>query len=197
MNHFKPKDVTEIPPHYIEVVKQLESQHELCIHGSRRKILEHTDIDTDMFWEIHRKTYSRCAKEGLKPIRIWRLRDNAYGLKMLVDKEKEKQCSLHRLEQLYASVLQDLMSDWIGESSESYPDIIRKEDVNHFDFFVKRGHNGTGSLIRGLIFWFSLQNDVMCHSEYDPCHHGEPYMWIRKSALEHVKQVLNFVYNKQ
>ncbi len=106
-------------------------------------------------------------------------------------------CSYEVLEKSYNEVYTSMITGWANAKIEDHSDIMFKEDPQEFELVIKDSTLvEENNLIRFIAKKFSLEDDIICQSEWltptDSWYTGKIYLWIRRAALEIVLEKMCF-----
>ena len=106
-------------------------------------------------------------------------------------------CSYETLEKSYNEVFSNIVNGWEKSKIEDHPGIMFKEDPEKFELYIKnKALIDEDTLIHFIAAKFSLADNITCNSQWlgHPGYHynGKIYLWIRKSALENVREKVGF-----
>ena len=106
---------------------------------------------------------------------------------------------------LWKSRYQDVIDqtskvEWRPARIEDYPHFLHKRDPEEFALYItkrKSGFQPDAILIHVLAKKFDMEDDISCHemwkkkpSESYPYYFEEPYLWVRKTSIKKVREVI-------
>lgn len=196
-------NINDIPEQYIKLLSYLLNQPIFTGQGC---IVKQAKVITCESWDDCKITelLIQSANEHLNKERQWHLHTSGCGNSQLYFEnqclgnglqlwiyENNIPCSFEILKNNFALILNKLKNGWEQSTLIENQDILHTESEEEWFLFVKKDEY-EDTLIRFLASKFKLNKKMSCHNWYnEEKHKNEIYLWVRKDAIDEVRNVLD------